>query len=245
MRRTRVNEKEKGRFTVVVVVSMYSLQGSTQPGEIHVVGLLSDLLPSCADVVDTSNEPRGRKASGSSLWMDLPEDKRLFVGYTIGTSFCVVLTILALRSMVTQMGSDLVYTNHAFTDWCSKYEDSSLCRSRNDSHDIIPAPKHGHSVYQRLDSLELGYLRIQEKISEQDILIASMEERIKKLEKSHALSDTSAVELALKSLQHSSQSMSSRLDSELASITRELESIAERLHRVENHVFVSEDLQQS
>lgn len=182
---------------------------------------------------------------GQSLWMDLPEDKRLFVGYTIGTSFCVVLTIIALRSMVTQMGSDLVHTNHAFTDWCSKYEDSSLCRGRNGSHDIIPAPQHGHSVYQRLDSLELGYLRIQEKISEQSSIISSMEERLRKLEQSHALTDTSAVELALNSLQHSSQSMSSRLDSELASIARELESIGERMHRVENHVFVSEDLQQS
>lgn len=168
----------------------------------------------------------------------------MFVGYTIGTTLCVVLTILALQTMVTRMGSDLVQTNHAFTDWCSKYEDSRFCTGRNDTRDIVPAPQGLHgSLYQRIESLELGYLRIQEKLSHQSTIIASMEERLQKLEKSHALSDRDAVELALESLQHSSRTMSSRLDSELASTARDLESISERMHRVENHVFVSEDLQ--
>jgi hypothetical protein len=48
--------------------------------------------------------------------------------------------------------------------------------------------------------------------------------------------------LALKALGMESLSMSNRLDSELAGTGRILEDIAERLHRVENHVFVSEDL---
>lgn len=50
------------------------------------------------------------------------------------------------------------------------------------------------------------------------------------------------LEVWLETLQHSSQTMSSRLDSEVASITEDVASIGERLHHVENHVHVSEDL---
>lgn len=161
----------------------------------------------------------------------------------VGIVTILVATIHGLPYMITH---DLVQTNHAFTEWCSKYEDSTFCNfGRNDTHDIVPAPQGLHgSLYQRVESLELGYLKLQEKLSQQNTIISSMEERLQKLEKSHALSDRDAVELALESLQHSSRTMSSRLDSELASTARDLESISERMHRVENHVFVSEDLQQ-
>lgn len=50
------------------------------------------------------------------------------------------------------------------------------------------------------------------------------------------------LELWLETLQHSSQTISSRLDSEMASITEDVATLAERLHHVENHVHVSEDL---
>ena len=48
--------------------------------------------------------------------------------------------------------------------------------------------------------------------------------------------------LTIKTLADSSVVISSKLDSELASAARTLEDLGERLHRVENHVFVSEDL---
>lgn len=48
--------------------------------------------------------------------------------------------------------------------------------------------------------------------------------------------------LAIKTLAADSMGISSKLDSELAGTGRILEELAERLHRVENHVFVSEDL---
>lgn len=175
--------------------------------------------------------------------MDLPTDKRVFVGYTFGTSLCVVLVILGLKTMVNRVSSDIVKRNTVFTEWCSKYEDSSLCRRSNDTKEIIPAPASQFAnFYQRLEALEVGYLRIQQEVRVHDNILSTLDERLKKLEKSHALSNTLAVELALESLQHSSKSISSRLDSELASISRDLESIGERIHQVENHVSVSEDL---
>jgi len=48
--------------------------------------------------------------------------------------------------------------------------------------------------------------------------------------------------LTIKTLADSSVVIASKLDSELASAARTLEDLGERLHRVENHVFVSEDL---
>ena len=48
--------------------------------------------------------------------------------------------------------------------------------------------------------------------------------------------------LAIKTLAADTVGIGSRLDSENAGTGRALEELSERLHRVENHVFVSEDL---
>lgn len=210
----------------------------------------------------------GRTANHKGLWgeiwtpfveatQDLPVDKRLFVGYTVGTVFCVILTVVGLRFMAHHMSSDIVPTNAVFTDWCSRYDthgSSSLCRDGNGTHEIIPIPASSVSgdMYERLEALELGTIRLRQELHAQGNAISRLEERLKALEQHHALSPSGsgldpsgrmvALELILESLQHSSRSMSSRLDSELVSIARDLESIGERMHRVENHVFVSEDL---
>lgn len=145
---------------------------------------------------------------------NLPNDKKFFVGYTLAT-FIGVLLAIATMKFISPEGS----SSHALAPYiggfCSKY---------GGPVDHLDRPGRSRTDGNDSDLINISYT-------------ASHKDRIDALELK-----VEELALAIKTLAENGVVISSRLDSELAGIGRSLEDLGDRLHRVENHVIVSEDL---
>mmetsp|Transcript_1543 Transcript_1543/g.3180 ORF Transcript_1543/g.3180 Transcript_1543/m.3180 type:complete len:297 (-) Transcript_1543:2945-3835(-) len=105
----------------------------------------------------------------------------------------------------------------------------------------------GAGVKGRLDTLKNQIDSLSKDVSQGNLIDGKPSPKsLQMLQNSESLSSLQEkvehLELWLETLQHSSQTISSRLDSEMASMTEDVATLGERLHHVENHVHVSEDL---
>jgi len=104
---------------------------------------------------------------------------------------------------------------------------------RQQERRVVVTEEDASSFHSRLEKLELDSLRMQQTLQRHEIMIMHLENRMNGLE-DRFLPDAQNT--------GTSTGAMSKIDSDLVAMEQEIEMLSERIHKVENHVFVSEDV---